>query len=203
MTAPKTEVTTKRLPAEASDAPWVPDPAVDQNVRGNREDEMRARTSDDGTFMSIEERLAILREEHTGDVLPNVNLLPGRDDEMHYFWASTTNQTDPIYKRLRLGYQLVRAIELPALEADFRIKDGQFEGCVSVNEMLLLKIPKRLYQELMLINHHEKPLAEEERLKEEAVQNQEDRAGKKLGMLDEEDQGYTNIVHRRRAPTFV
>lgn len=170
--------------------------------RADRGAEDRERASEDGTIMSIEERLAILREEHTGDVLPDANALPGREEGMHYFWASSTNQTDPIYKRQRLGYSLVRAEELPALAADFRIQTGQFEGCVSVNEMILMKIPKRLYQELMVINHHEKPLSEEQRLKEEAVQRSEDSDGRQLGVIDSEDQGYTHLVKNRRVPTF-
>lgn len=190
--------------ASTEDPKIVRTPQAQDLDRAPRSVEDQERSGQDGTVLTIEERLALLREEHTGDILPDIARSRGARPDMHYFWASTTNQTDPIYKRLRLGYEFVRADELPDLESEFGVKDGQFEGCISVNEMILMRIDKRLANELMKINHHEKPLAEEQRIQTNAVQPVEDRMGKKLGGLDAEDQGFSNVVDDRRAPkSFV
>ena len=188
----------------SSDSKIVRETTVKSEDRSSRASENSSRENENGTALTMAERIAILRDEYTGDILPDVSKSRGIDPEMHYFWASTTNQTDPIYKRLRMGYELVRADELPELATEFRISSGQYEGCISVNEMILLKIPKVLANELMKINHHERPLAEEQRVQDNAVVKQEDREGKKLGGFDEEDEGFKHIVNHRRDPkTFV
>ena len=148
----------------------------------------------------IEQKLALLRDGILNDILPEIK---SGDKNMHYCWLSTTNQTDAIHRRLRLGYELVRADELPEFRGDYRVNSGQFEGCIAVNEMILAKIHKRLYQELMLISHHEKPMSEEENIKNNAVKPVQDREGKALGGYDVEDQGFKQIVDSRRAPNFV
>lgn len=171
--------------------------------RGSRSDADYDRQNDTGTALTMEERVQILRNEHTGDILPDINIQKprGYNPEMHYFWASTTNKSDTIYRRQRLGYELVRADSFPDLDAEYGVSEGQFQGCISVNEMLLMQIPKVLACELLKINHHEKPLAEEMRLKANAVQKGHvDREGNELGKVDKEDQGFRQIVDERRPP---
>lgn len=159
-----------------------------------------SRIHEDGTALTLEQRKAILRDNYTNDILPKI--IHGQPD-MHYCWLSTTNQTDPIYQRLRMGYELVKAEELPDMATQHRIDSGEFEGCISVREMILSKIHVELYRELMLINHHERPLQEEERMERKAILQMEDSEGNQLGKLDDGDTGFASIVKRRPAPDFM
>lgn len=173
----------------------APDPA-----RENRGLADQSRVDEDGTVLTMEQRKAMLRDNMTNDILPKV--VYGQPD-MHYVWLSTTNQTDPIFQRLRMGYELVRAEEMPDMAAQYRLDSGEFEGCISVREMILAKIHVELYQELMLINHHERPLQEEERLKQQVVMQGADSEGTELGSLSDEDTGFKSVVRRRPAPQFM
>lgn len=177
------------------------------NVRGDRSEEDFDRKNETGTAMSFDERMQIIRQELDGNILPDINQEKprGYDPEMHYFWASTTNQTDTVYKRQRLGYEFVKASDFPDMTAEFGVKEGQFQGCISIREMLLMKIPKVIANEILRINHHEKPLQEEMRLKANAVDSSvQDKEGKRLGQIADEDQGFQQIVNERRAPkSFV
>ncbi|MDV7398030.1 hypothetical protein RZS08_41900, partial [Arthrospira platensis SPKY1] len=57
---------------------------------------------------SLKAKIAALRAGWSDDVIPNVE----GDPNYHYCWLSTTNQSDPIYRRLKLGYELVKYDEL-------------------------------------------------------------------------------------------
>jgi hypothetical protein len=164
--------------------------------RVDRSAEDVERVSKDGTALTMEERKALLRQEWSDDILPNVEGNP----LFHYCWLSTTNQTDPIYRRLRIGYELVKYDELPHLGKANRVQSGEFAGCVSVNEMILAKIPMELYQELMLINHFEKPLREEELLNANIdAEDEEDSDGKPLGQRIGK---MKQLVRKVRRPIF-
>jgi len=176
------------------------DPKVVRGAQDQPWDSQESRDRAEPEDLTMDQRIALLRDEYSGDILPDVNVVPGRDPEMHYFWASTTNQTDAVYRRQRLGYVLVKSTELPTLAAEYAVKTGQFEGCISVNEMILMKIPQVLFKELMKINHHERPLEQEQRIQEEAAPRAADREGRELGKFDDEDEGFKHIVHDRRAP---
>lgn len=170
--------------------------AATSESRKDRSTEDNERTSKDGTAMTIEERKRLLRQEWSDDILPHIQ----GDPQYHYCWLSTTNQTDPIYRRLRMGYELVKYSELPHLGQSSRIESGEFSGCIAVNEMILSKIDVELYQELMLINHHEKPLQEEELLRANIELDEEDSSGRKLAQT--EGEGIQNLVKKTRKPTF-
>lgn len=169
-------------------------------ARSDRGTADHTRTQEDGTVLTMEQRKAILRDNMTSDILPKV--VYGQPD-MHYVWLSTTNQTDPIFQRLRMGYELVKAEEMPDMASQYRLDSGEFAGCISVREMILAKIHVELYRELMLINHHERPLQEEERLKQQVVMHAADSEGTELGSLSEEDTGFKSIARRRPTPNFM
>lgn len=154
------------------------------------------RTNLDGTALSMAERKARLRSEWSQDILPPVTGNP----EYHYIWLSTTNSADPIYRRLQLGYELVKLTEFPEMAQQHGVSAGEFAGCISINEMILAKIHTELFHELMLINHHERPLQEEELLKANAVPDEEDSNGRPLGMI--EGDGIKKMGVRVRAPGF-
>lgn len=92
--------------------------------------------------------------------------LPNPPDLKGYrlFWASTTNAQDPVHARLRLGYEVVKATDMPSFDNN-TLKSGQWEGCIGVNEMILLKLPEHLWQKYMKELYHDAPLEEASKLR--------------------------------------
>lgn len=166
-----------------------------ESVRGDRVEADASRTELDGTALSMEERRRMIRSEWSQDVLPSPPEVPG----WHYCWLSTTNSTDPIYKRMQKGYEPVKATDVPGF-AQYRATQGEFEGCVACNEMLLFRIPEELYQEIMTIFHYERPNEEEEILRANAVNNinERDSNGRNLGEMD----GFESLARKVRPPSF-
>lgn len=152
------------------------------------------RADADTALTSSQERRKMFRE-FVQEALPT----PPAKDGWHFIWLSTTNQYDPIYKRMRMGYEPVKAAEMPEFE-HLRIKSGEYEGMVSVNEMLLFKIPEDIYQEIMQEYHYHMPLEEEQRIKANAVVDQRDSNNKQLGVV--EGDGFADLGSRTKIPVF-
>lgn len=171
-----------------------------EDDRSSREGADLEREGDEGTALTMEERKALLRREWQADLLPQITDPKGY---WHYCWLSTNNSTDPVYRRLKLGYELVKFTEMATLGAQNQITAGEFSGCVSVNEMILARIPNELYNEIMLINHHERPMGEEELLQANAINkmDEEDSEGRPLGQVIGD--GLRNLGHRTKTPKFV
>ena len=161
--------------------------------RQNREASDKERMVD----TAMDDAITRLREGWSEDILPEVI---GGDPNYHYCWLSTTNQSDPIYRRLRLGYALVKADELPYLGEQNRVQSGEFAGCISINELILAKLPLPLYQTIMSINHYEKPMQEEELLRANMVSDEEDSSGQRLGKAY--GAGIEKLGQRTRRPDF-
>ena len=163
--------------------------------RQNREDADKARTQQDGTVMTIEERRQLLRSDWLQEVLPTPPKIPG----WHHCWLSTTNSSDPIFKRLQKGYELVKNSEVPGF-GQYRVEQGEFEGCVACNEMILAKIPEELYQDLMLYFHYELPMEEEQMLKNNTIEKLKelDSDGRELGHIE----GFNTLARRVKTPKF-
>ena len=151
------------------------------------------RVNKDGTALTMEERRRMIRQEWTQDVLPTPPKVPG----WHFCWLSTTNSADPIYKRMQKGYVPVRFDELKGF-VQTRVTEGEFEGCVSCNEMILFKIEEELYQEIMLYLHHELPMSEEEILKANARPQGEVSQEKSKTEME----GFETLARRVATPTF-
>lgn len=163
-------------------------------ARTSRDSSDAARTGTDGTALSIQERRQMLRQQMVQEILPT----PPDVDGWHFCWLSTTNNADPIFKRVRMGYEPVKASELPGFATQHQINGGEFDGCVACNEMILFKIPEELYQEIMLINHHERPLEEERMIQANAGKDEQDSRGKKLV----ETEGFSLLGRAVQTPTF-
>lgn len=178
-----------------------PTPVVRDQSRIAQQSDSRADRSDSDSKKlnsgEIEEKLRIIREGWSDNILPST--IDG-DPAYHYCWLSTTNQSDPIYRRLHIGYELVRANELPGLALQNRVPSGEFEGCISINELILAKIPNELYQELMSINHYERPMQEEELLRANMELDEVDSSGRRLGEVYGD--GIQNLAQRVRRPVF-
>jgi len=169
-----------------------------ETVRGSRDNADESRVQQDGSALSAAERRQLLRQDWVQEVLPTPPKIPG----MHCCWLSTTNSTDPIYKRVQRGYVPVKASEVPGFGAQFTAQEGEFSGCVACNEMLLFKIPKELFDDLMTIYHHDMPMEQEASIRENVNSRQEeDSNGRGLAQIE----GDFNNLGRgvSRTPTFI
>ena len=128
------------------------------DVRQNREEQDRSVV--ENRIMSDDERLEIFRSTSFQHTLPEVAPIPG----YHLCWLTTNNPRDSIMMRQRWGYEPVKAHEAPGFD-HAAITTGQYSGCIGVNEMVLFKIPLRLYERYMKEAHHEGPLREEGKLR--------------------------------------
>lgn len=162
-------------------------------TRGDRAEADASRTNLDGTTFSQEEQQRQRRLEWHQEVLPT----PPQIEGWHFCWLSTTNSADPIYKRMQKGYEPVKVTEIPGF-TQYKVNQGEFEGCVACNEMLLFKIPEEVYQEIMTHFHYDLPKEEEEILKANASNavSGVDSDGRELGQVE----GFT--ARNVRKPTF-
>lgn len=165
-----------------------------ESSREGRDNSDVERNTQDGTSFTMSERRAMLREKMNQEILPT----PPKVGGWHFCWLSTTNNADPIYKRMQLGYEPVKASEIPGFATQHQINGGEFDGCVACNEMILFKIPEELYQEIMLINHHEKPLEEEQMIRQNATKGEHDSSGRSLT----ETVGFGGLGRKVATPTF-
>jgi len=164
--------------------------------RENRAVDDQSRAAPEEKFVSSEERRKMFRSEWLQEALPTPPAIAG----FHLCWLSTTNQYDPIHKRLRMGYTPVKADELSGFE-NFRVKSGELEGFVACNEMVLYKMPEDVYQEIMMELHHHAPLDEQEKIKvqQDQLLNAKDSNGKRLGQVEGDGM---NFDQTSRDPVF-
>lgn len=165
-------------------------------ARAPREKKDRAYTHN--RELTDNERLDALRSSTFQTHLPDLPPIDG----YHMCWLTTTNPRDPIHGRLRLGYELVRAEELPGFE-HASLKSGEYQGYIGVNEMLAAKLPLHLYQEYMTELHYRQPMQEEEKLTD-AVHEAQQQAAKindKALLLTEE--GTRTLGKAPAEPDFV
>jgi len=164
--------------------------------RENRAAEDESRRPPEDTVMSAEERRKMWRESWRQSALPEVPMIPG----WHLCWLSTTNVYDTIDKRMRLGYVPVKAEEIGASDG-LRVKEGEFVGFVSCNELLLFKIPMEAYQEVMTMMHHEAPAEDAAAIRRRVEENQaSDSLGRQLGKPED---GHMLDERAMRAPVFA
>ena len=167
------------------------------DIRGSRDAADSDRVQD-GNSLSDAERRMMLRNEWVQEVLPSVPHSPG----WHYCWLSTTNSTDPIYKRIQRGYMPVKSSEMPQFGTQYAITEGEFNGCIACNEMLLFKIPAQLFNDLMTIYHHDMPNEQEASIRENVSRrDEEDSSGRSLAQVEG---GFNNLGRgASRAPQFI
>jgi hypothetical protein len=143
--------------------------------------ETQDRRTTQNREITEDDRLAMFRMQLYNDALPNIPDIPG----YHVCWLTTTNNGDTIQHRLRLGYELIRAEDVPGMEL-VTMKTGEYTGCVAVKEMIAAKLPLSLYYRYMQEAHHDAPMREENKL-EETAQMMREQAERSGGRLVEED----------------
>jgi hypothetical protein len=169
-------------------------------VRGDRAAQDRTVTED--RTLTDSERVDLLRRSFFQSSLPDLPKIPG----YHTCWLTTQNPRDPVHGRLRLGYEILQASELPGWE-HLGNKTGDYVGAVGVNEMIAAKLPLHLYEAYMREVHHDAPLREEDAIYNNAVSAGEEaaqaakRGGRMKGPMIES--GTEELGKAREAPSFA
>ena len=164
--------------------------------RESRATHDESRQSPESNFALSSERRRMFRDEFLQESLPTAPEIKG----FHLCWLSTTNQYDPIHKRMRIGYTPVKAEEVPGFE-NYRVKAGEMEGFIACNEMVLYKLPEDIYQEYMAEVHHYAPMDEQQKIKvqQDQLLNARDSNGRALGQVEGDGM---NFDLTREAPVF-
>lgn len=157
----------------------------------------RSREADDRTVterrdLSDEDRIAEFRQTLYNDVLPDLPAIPG----YHVCWLSTTHQSDSISRRLRQGYEMVKASDIPGFEFA-SLKTGEYIGGIGINEMVAAKLPLHLYKAYMQEAHHDAPNREASMLVN-TLDSYKEQASRDKGEILEGD-GMADL--RRAAPS--
>ena len=136
-----------------------------------------ARTQETGLVDDLSDLNNLLASEFDQVALPTPPQVPG----WHLCWLTTGSTYDSVQKRQRLGYVPVTASDVPGFETG-GAASAQFEGAITVNEMVLFKIRQERYQAIMKMFHHTRPLAEEESIysKLQELTGEEDSSGRSL-----------------------
>lgn len=152
------------------------DVGVDRRSR-----EVDERSVVENRDLSDDDRLEMFRHQMFNDALPNLPDIPG----YHVCWLTTTNSRDPIHRRMMLGYEPIKASEIPGMDY-VSVKTGEWAGCIGVNEMLAFKLPLKLYNGYMREAHYDAPMREEVKLAEAAkdLQQQAEAIGGKITLGD-------------------
>lgn len=162
------------------------EPRMDDRLKKELGDSRRTRGHTDrlateNRAYTEDERLEMFRMQLYNDRLPNLPDIPG----YHVCWLTTANTGDTIQSRSRMGYELIRAEDVPGMDLIIQ-KTGDYVGCVMVNEMIAAKLPTSLYLRYMQEAHHDAPMREENKL-EETAQMMREQAERSGGRLVEED----------------
>jgi hypothetical protein len=153
-------------------------------VRASRHDQERTVTQN--RELSDDARVAEFRQQFFQSALPDIPRIEG----YHVCWLTTANPRDPIHSRVRLGYEPVTTKDIPGWEFP-SLKTGEWAGCIGVNEMVAFKLPLPLYEQYMRINHHEQPLAEEQKLSASIRQMEAEMRQASRGAVELEVEGDT------------
>lgn len=137
----------------------------------DRQAEQHEFEAERGTLTAPEDQFANFFDEFTQSALPPIP----KDPNFHFCWLSTTNQYDPIQRRIRMGYELVKEESLVGL-APYKAQSGEYQGFVVCNEMVLARMPMALYQRVMKHLHHDLPNQEAEKIYAK-VEDLKDRVG--------------------------
>lgn len=144
--------------------------------------------------ISDAERLEMFRLQMFQNALPDLPPIEG----YHVCWLTTENPRDPVHQRLRLGYELISAADVPGMELS-TLKTGDYAGCVGINEMIAAKLPMSLYQMYMKEAHYNAPREQEELLVRRAEDMKDEAA--RAGTTLIEDEGFQELHREPVAPT--
>jgi hypothetical protein len=155
-------------------------------AHASRESQDRNAT-EDWNVATTSERLEAFRNSFHQSHLPDLPCPPG----YKVCWLTTTNPRDSIQLRMRLGYELLQAKDVPGYETSAS-DDAMFPGTIKINEMIAAKLPIDLYQMYMREAHAVRPAQEEERMNAplKAIEEAAKEAGVKVAIGDETDKAW-------------
>lgn len=159
----------ERLKLDPDDPLWSTPRSSKEPGAGRRSREMDDRSVVESREVSEDDRLEMFRQSLFNDALPDIPPIPG----YHVCWLTTTNPRDSIHRRMQLGYEPIKAHDIPGMEFS-SLKTGDWAGCIGVNEMIAFKLPMSLYQKFMQEAHHDAPRREEEMLTAQSDQLRQD-----------------------------
>ena len=157
---------------------------------------MEDRAVTESRELSDDDRVAMFQNSFFTERLPNLPAIPG----YHVVWLTTTNAGDSIANRIRLGYEPIKAEDIPGWDY-VSIKSGEYQGFIGVNEMLAFKLRDSLYQRYMLEVHHNAPNREAGKMTDtlKFIQDQK----QKKGSVAEISEGFDEMLNpQSRPPTF-
>lgn len=157
---------------------------------------MQDRSITDNRDLTDMRRLEAFRQQFFQSALPDLQKIPG----YHVCWLTTTDSRDPVHGRIRIGYELIKASDMPGWEHS-SLKSGDYAGCIGVNEMLAAKIRLELYELYMRENHHNAPLGEEEKLQATSRAKAEELAKQGAQLIIEE--GQSSLGRQLSPPSFA
>lgn len=164
----------------------------DERIAGEREQQERMERD-----RLEDERVDMFIETQYQSVLPRLPDIDG----YHTVWLTTNNPRDSIPWRLSVGYELIRVTDFPEWNL-VGSQEGNYSGVVAINEMIAAKIPETLYQKLMLVVGHLKPMQEEERVK--SISDNIRARARAKGVNVYEGEGTADIVQRvGKTPVFL
>lgn len=149
--------------------------------------------------LSEEEFLKRARTLSSASVLPKPPEIPG----FHLLWAPVHSQniSDTVQFKQSLGYVIVKPEEVQNFASQSN-RSGQVEGCVSHNELVLMKIPNKYYNMLMKEAHHDQPLLQEQSIKQRIRENMNDNEGKSVIRDEAEMTGINSLARKVPEPQF-
>lgn len=148
--------------------------------------------------MSDEEILRRFKVSLTSNIIPTAPEISG----YHLCWVPvhSNNHYDTVEFRQQVGYSVVKPEEVPKFSSGAN-RSGEIEGTVSHNELVLMKIPNRLYQIYMKDSHHTQPL-EQERVIKQTITSMEDKNGESLVRDAAEMTGINSLARKVKDPHF-
>lgn len=162
----------------------------------NQDDERQTRASEkrsDDLERGSAEKMQVNLDGFRYQPLPD----PPKKDGWHRLWLSETNKVQSVQNYLRMGYRLVQAEEINALEYDVPTT-GTYKGCVRTNEMILAEIPMEQYYRIMEHFHENEPLEDEGRIREQI--EEQAAAASQGGSKITVDEGFRELGRRQAKP---
>lgn len=132
------------------------------NMRDSRSDALDAPARQDRSFEQLDEQaLRSKARQLSREFDQNFLALAPKIEGYHVVWATTVSQVSMQFYEKR-GYVPVLKSEVPGWDRNVDSSTtGQYANYITCNEMLAMKLPEVMYQEYMLIDHHERPLNKE------------------------------------------
>lgn len=159
-----------------------------RSTRFKREDERVAQTraladramTERRDELTDDDRLMLLASSALDTILPVLPEIPGYST----IWLSATNPSDPIQRRIALGYEPVKPEDVPGFE-NLCVKAGEHVGFIACREMLAFKIRNELRLRYLEHMHHTRPAEEADRLVGQVTEMKDGR-GRPIGMVEGE-----------------